>query len=155
MSKSEQDKFDKRVEKSVKWAERQQEAQAERDKPKPELGGRPTKYLPEMCAKVIELMVDGASLVEVAAELGICEKTIHLWKKDNHFPEFSEAVERGVQLSEAWWERQGRVNLENRDFNYTGWYMNMKNRFKWRDKYEVDMNGNFKVNIGNEDANML
>ena len=105
--------------------------------------GRPTKYKPEMCETAIELMKAGASLVEVAAELGICAGTVHEWKKSN--PDFAAAMQRGIELSRAWWEHQGRTNLENKSFNYVGWYMNMKNRFGWKDKSEVSGNATHQV----------
>ena len=104
-------------------------------------GGRPTKFKEEMCETVICLMSEGASKIEVCAELGICFDTIPEWcnpKGAYSKPTFSEAVKKGLQLSQAWWEKNGRKNLENRDFNYTGWYMNMKNRFGWADKKEID-----------------
>jgi hypothetical protein len=104
--------------------------------------GRPTKYREEMCQTVIELMRQGASLTEVCAELDITHETLCQWRKDPSKVIFSEAIKRGIKLSEAWWEKEGRLNLENRDFNYTGWYMNMKNRFKWADKTQTDLTSN-------------
>ena len=98
---------------------------------------KPTKYNSEMCKKVIELMSEGASLCEVAAKLGICEDEIHEWKEK--IPEFSDAIKKGKLLSQVWWEKQGRLNLTNKNFNYTLWYMNMKNRFGWRDKQDVQL----------------
>ena len=102
--------------------------------PTPAKMGRPTKYRPEMCQSVINLMKEGASLIEVAADIGINADTLHTWRKSN--TEFSDAVKIGMQLSEAWWMREGREALRDRDFNYTGWYMNMKNRHGWADKVE-------------------
>jgi hypothetical protein len=100
---------------------------------------RPTKYKPSMCKVVIDLMQEGASQQEVLAVLDISNDTFYRWKKENE--EFSETIKRGIQLSQGWWERQGRVSLKDREFNYTGWYMNMKNRFKWADKQEVKNEG--------------
>ena len=105
--------------------------------------GRPTKYRSEMCAVLEEMMREGASQIEVMAEIDITEDTFYRWKKENE--EFSESVARGKLLSQAWWERIGRVNLENTKFNYRGWYMNMKNRFKWSDKPEVNNEGNITI----------
>lgn len=98
--------------------------------------GRPTKYRPEMCDVVIREMTEGASKEEVAATLGVAMSTFMLWQAENE--QFSEAIKEGEAFSKAWWLKNGRVNLENKDFNYTGWYMNMKNRHKWADKQEID-----------------
>lgn len=97
--------------------------------------GRPTEYKPEYCERVIEFMRSGAALVEVADDLDICVDTLAEWRKKH--PEFAEAIKKGIKKSEAWWVRNGRVNLENKDFSATLWYMNMKNRFGWADKKEV------------------
>jgi hypothetical protein len=101
--------------------------------------GRPTKYKEEMCDIVVEMMREGASKCEVCAELDISEETMNQWFKDGKHPEFTEAIKRGVQLSKAWWEKKGRTSLSDKEFSYTGWYMNMKNRFGWADKQETNV----------------
>ena len=94
---------------------------------------RPTKYdADKMLSKTLKLMKSGASKTEVAAELGINRDTLYEWC-DRH-QEFSDTIKRGETLSQAWWEKTGRVNLTNKEFSYTGWYMNMKNRFHWSDR---------------------
>lgn len=107
---------------------------------------RPTKYDPAMCERVVELMTDGASLIEVSADLGITYQTLNEWRKDGEKPEFSEAVKRGEELSNAWWERLGRKGASGEsDINPTTWIFNMKNRFGWRDKQDVEHSGKVGV----------
>lgn len=54
-------------------------------------------------------------------------------------PEFSEAVKTGRTLSHAWWLKQGRQNLQNKEFSPTLWFMNMKNRHNWNNNTETSV----------------
>ena len=100
--------------------------------------GRPTKYEPSMCARVIELGKQGLSKVQIAADLGISKDTFCSWV--NEIPAFSDAVKTSMTFSEEWWSKQamnGLWEVEGKPkLNATLWYMNMKNRFGWADKQE-------------------
>lgn len=110
--------------------------------------GRPSKYDPDFCDKIIELAKEGASKAEMALELDICYDTFAVWQKD--IPEFSEAVKKAERLSQGWWEKKGRVATFGGcdGFNATSFIFNMKNRFKedWRDKVEQEQSGEITVN---------
>ena len=97
--------------------------------------GRPSKYKEEFNQKVIDLMREGCSIAEVCFELEICKQTFYNWCDENE--EFLDSKKKGVDYSEGWWMKQGRKSLKDQSFNYTGWYMNMKNRFNWADKKEI------------------
>jgi hypothetical protein len=95
---------------------------------------------PEWKESVLNLYKEGASDVEVKALIcnwrgSISNDLWERWMKEE--PEFSETIKRGKLLSEAWWQKEGRTKLSDTKFNYTGWYMNMKNRFGWKDKHEL------------------
>ena len=102
---------------------------------------------------IIDLYSEGASDVEIKAL--ICDWrgkfSNDLW--DRWMLEegkFSETIKNGKRKSAAWWQKNGRSNLENKEFNATLWYMNMKNRFGWADKQEVKQetkhSGEIKIN---------
>ncbi len=84
---------------------------------------------------IISEMKQGASLQEVYGYLDISESTFKRLCRDE--VEFSRTIKKGLRLSQTWWLEVGRKYLRDKDFNYTGWYMNMKNRFDWADKKEV------------------
>ena len=105
--------------------------------------GRPSKYKPEFCDRVIELGEQGMSKVEIAAELGIYYDTFLAWQ--DKYPEFFESVKRATFLCQSWWERMGREATFGgcEGFNSTAFIFNMKNRFpdSWRDRKEQEISG--------------
>lgn len=105
--------------------------------------GRPTDYRPEYCDIVVELGKHGVSKEEMALELGISVTTFYTWQAANE--EFLKAVKQAEGESIGWWKKEGRTNLKDKDFSATLWYMNMKNRFGWKDKTETEHSGSVEI----------
>jgi len=100
--------------------------------------------------EIISEYSEGASDVEIKAMIWKWRESFSndLWDRwMNEEPEFSETIKNGRLLSEAWWKKTGRKNLGTKDFSYTGWYMNMKNRFGWADKVQNDNKNESSLNI--------
>lgn len=68
-----------------------------------------------MCEKIIELGRQGATQKAQWAAIGISKSAAETFKK-NH-PEFAEAANMALTLSQAWWENEGLANLNNRAYN--------------------------------------
>jgi len=100
-------------------------------------GGRPTLYDPSMCEVVIECGRQGMGRYEMAAQLDVTLETVADWEKRH--PEFFVATTHARQLSQAWWEAQGRKGTWSRDFNAPAYSLQVRNRFPrdWRDKHEL------------------
>ena len=106
--------------------------------------GRPTKYSPELCEKILPMFKNGESIVEVCAQLGISRDTFYDWIKIHD--DFSDTIKRGLELSEAWWSRLGRNGAAGKaKIQPATWIFNMKNRFKWTDKVEVNETDDFSA----------
>lgn len=108
--------------------------------------GAPNKYDKTRNDEIIELMSEGASIVEVAGLLGVSRGTVYNWMDENHAsfqPEFLDTIKIGLTKSQVWWEEKGRKNLDNTKFNPTLWIMNMTNRFRqdWKNRNQLEHTG--------------
>lgn len=91
-----------------------------------------------------EASQDGASAVELRCILGIGESAWETLIEDDD--DFRRTVKQCKDLCQVWWERQGRkMSCGESDGNATTWIFNMKNRFGWKDKSEVDHSGSVAV----------
>ena len=88
-------------------------------------------------AVAMELYIEGASDAEVMAAIGLSKTVFDRMLKDDSDVAFNQIIVNGRTLSLAWWHKAGRINLENKAFNYSGWLANMKGRFGWADKTEI------------------
>lgn len=116
--------------------------------------GQPTKYRPEYCQMLIDHMAKGFSYETFGATIGVARATVFNWEKDN--PQFLDAKKNAFDLCQIFWEkigidhivsvsknvRQGNVSKSvTKNLNTGAWIFNMKNRFKWTDRVEVEQIG--------------
>jgi hypothetical protein len=106
--------------------------------------GRPIEDLSSLpkdwYKEILSLYEEGASDVEIKALIyhwrgSFSNSLWDRWLLD--YQEFSQTIKTGRLLAESWWAKNGRTNLQNKDFSYTGWYMQMKNRYGWTDRTDV------------------
>lgn len=105
--------------------------------------GRPSSFDPAYCDRIIELGNGGASVAEMAYELGTTKQTLHNWCEAH--PQFLDAFTRAKLASQVWWERKGRTGMEKSSSEFQGnlWSRNMAARFPedWREKKELEHSG--------------
>lgn len=104
--------------------------------------GRPSKYDPSYCERVIELGKQGASVVEMAVEIGVNRSTLETEWPSVH-PEFSEALTHARECSQMWWEKTGRVGMIDNTINASIWSRSMAARFPkdWREVKGTELTG--------------
>lgn len=93
----------------------------------------------EVAFDLINGMKDGKTLEEISADLNVSRSTLAKWIDEYEILKDAKSI--ALEKAYAWWLRQGRENLENKSFSPTLFYMNMKNRFGWRDVQELEHKG--------------
>jgi transposase len=115
------------------------------------------KYDPKYCELIVELGKAGASQKTMWSNIGISKTTAATWQK-NH-PEFEEAVSRATTESQAYWEREGLANLNNRTYNVRLFEIMTKSLFPadYREVKEnkVDVKAEVTIDFGGEVAKLI
>lgn len=112
--------------------------------------GRPTEYKPEYCQRVLDMGAEGMSITEMAGELKVTRQTLFNWTEAH--AEFFDAMQQASEISQCVWERHGRMATFSRDkdFNFQGWWINMRNRFRkdWFESSKTDNKTEVSGNVG-------
>ena len=100
--------------------------------------GRPSRYNPVYCDRVLELAAEGCCKAEIAAALQVSVKTLNAWIKA--YDEFRDAMSRAKEIEYAWWLAAGRKGQFMRTWSASGWALQMRNRFRrrFRDRFPVE-----------------
>lgn len=89
------------------------------------------KYTDEMGKKALELFADGDSICSICCDIGISRETYYRWRDDKTHP-FSEIAKEGEQLTQAFWEKQGKKAIFGGVDKFAGstYQFVMRNRFR-------------------------
>lgn len=110
--------------------------------------GRPkAEFKSEFCEQLIAHMVEGYSFEAFGANCHVGKDTLYKWLEEHE--EFLDARKIGESYCRKTWEKIGKDGASGfiENFNAASWIFNMKNRFKWTDKVEVENTGANTVNI--------
>lgn len=103
-------------------------------KAKSDKEGRPTKYDDKYCDVAIKYLAKGKSITQLARELKVSKSTVYLWAEVHE--SFSDALQRGRELSQAFWEDELIDMMYNKEVNSPLVKLYFANRFGWSDKSE-------------------
>lgn len=110
--------------------------------PSPAPVGRPTEYKPEYCQMLIRHFEQGLSFESFAGVISVGRTTIHRWRDEN--PDFKQAYEEGISKCRLFYDKVGsammmdqlKVDGKKVKGNVAVWFIQMKNRFGYRDNPE-------------------
>jgi len=85
--------------------------------------------------EVNDMFANGSTIVEICKFLSINKSTWYRWLKDPRKQDFQEAVELGIQASEAFWIGIARDNLNNKSFNTALFSFMMVNKHGYKSAY--------------------
>lgn len=114
---------------------------------KKDLGGRPSKYTPDIADKVYQLMAEGKTNIDICSELSIPESTFYRWRKDHK--DLQEAYERGLPKCQQKWEEMGKAIMLGQipKANATVYMAFMNNKFNGWARDKVEDKGSTTINI--------
>jgi transposase-like protein len=92
-------------------------------------------YYDDYPEKAIAFLAQGKSYAALAAYLDVSQQTLDNWRK--RYPEFDDAVARGKDKGQAWWEQDGDSNIQNKNYNATMYIFKMKSQYRVRDGSEA------------------
>ncbi len=95
---------------------------------------RPTKYDESMCKEAEEFLAKGKSITQLSAHLDVCKASIYKWEAEH--AQFSDALTRGRELSQSYWESELVNMMYNKEVNSPLVKLYFANRFGWSDKTE-------------------
>ena len=104
-----------------------------------------SEQTPSKLDACLDLCREGAGDVEIAEQLSLTMKQFRGRCESNEA--FRTFVDKGSTIAQAWWWRQGRTNLKNKNFLHGMWAFNMKNRYGWAEKTDTTTTGELDLDI--------
>ena len=92
------------------------------------------KYCDDYPQAAIAFLGKGKSYAALAAHLDVSQRTLDNWRKA--YPDFDEAVERGRDKGQAYWEQDSDDNMHNKDYSSVRYIFKMKSQYKLKDGTE-------------------
>lgn len=107
--------------------------------------GRPTKYDESLANDAFSMLKEGKSITQVAVSFGVNRDTVYEWAKVHE--EFSDALSRGKEASQAHWEGELVEMMRDPKVNAPLVKLYFANRFGWHDKVSQDttVRGHFTI----------